>query len=153
MTGNYPGRRLRELLASGGLSQSEIAEAVRTTGATISRIIGGKSGLTVGMAERIAAVTGVRAGWLLTGEIPMYPNQDLGNITREAYLAGWRDAVSAMRNRMDEIATGAPSGKAESTRRGSVSALDAAKRHRRELEERGLVHPPAAPAARRRKRA
>ena len=151
MIGIEFGPRMRTLLRTRGLSQVALAQAIGTTGATISRIVSGKAGLTVGMARRIAATTGVRSAWLLTGELPMVEGQDLNAVARESYLAGWRDAVSSIEQRLKELSALAPGMAPEVSRRGSLSALAAAKRHHQELEARGLVRPPAAPPARRKR--
>lgn len=147
------GPRMKELLRVRGLSQIALADAIGTTGATMSRIVAGKAGLTVRMAHKIAAQTGVRSAWLLTGELPMMEGQDLSAVARESYLSGWRDAIASIEQRLKELGTLVPGLSPEISRRGSLSALGAAKQHRLELEARGLARPQGAPPRPRRKRA
>jgi transcriptional regulator with XRE-family HTH domain len=153
MAFNDVSNRLQQLLRSRGATQSEFASTIGTTPATVSRIAAGKAGLTVEMAHRIAAKTGVRAGWLLTGELPMYAGQDMGAIARAGYLAGWRDAVAAMEQRLYEVAAGAPAGDRPAKRPSATSALADAKRNHQELAKLGVLHAPPAKRARRPKSA
>src|SRR3990172_7163599 len=95
MTDRAIGQRVAEALRSRDLNQSQLAAKVGTSGATISRVIAGKLGLSVKLAEQIAAITEVRAGWLLTGELPMRRGQDLNAVAEASYLAGWRDAIAS----------------------------------------------------------
>ena len=145
--------RLQHLLRTRGITQSTMASAIGTTPATVSRIAAGKAGLTVDMAERMGAETSVRAGWLLTGELPMYAGQDIGAIAREGYLAGWRDAVAAMEQRLPEVAGGVPAGDRPATRPSQSSALADAKRNHQELARSGVPGTPAVRRPRRRKSA
>lgn len=145
--------RLQHLLRTRGITQSTMASAIGTTPATVSRIAAGKAGLTVDMAERIAAETSARAGWLLTGELPMYAGQDMGAIAREGYRAGWRDAVAAMEQRLQDVAGAVPAGSAPATRPSRASALADAKRNHQELAKLGVLRTPAAGRPRRRKSA
>jgi transcriptional regulator with XRE-family HTH domain len=136
MAYNEVSTRMQHLLRAREVTQSDLADGIGTTPATVSRIAAGKAGLTVEMAHRIAAETGVRAGWLLTGELPMYAGQDMGAIAREGYLAGWRDAVAAMEQRLYEVAGGAPAGDRPTKRPSPTSALADAKRNHQELADR-----------------
>lgn len=153
MAFNNVSTRMQQLLRARGVTQSDLAGVIGTTPATVSRIAAGKAGLTVDMAHRIAGQTGVRAGWLLTGELPMYAGQDTGAIAREGYLAGWRDAVAAMEQRLHEVAGGIPAGHGPATRPSSASALADAKRDHQELAKLGVLRAPAARRPRRRKSA
>ncbi|TFH40084.1 MAG: XRE family transcriptional regulator [Lysobacterales bacterium] len=147
------GQRVGEALQAKGLNQSQLAAKVRTSGATISRVIAGKLGLSVELAEQIAGITGVRAGWLLTGELPMRPGQDLAAVAEASYRAGWQDAIASVERDLKVLARQGSKQSPAVSPRGSAAALAAAKRHREELEALGLVHPPAVPPAHRRKRA
>jgi transcriptional regulator with XRE-family HTH domain len=149
MAANDVSIRMQQLLRAHGVTQSALAAAIGTTPATISRIAAGKAGLTVEMAHRLATKTGVRAGWLLTGELPMYAGQDMGAIAREGYLAGWRDAVAAMEQRLYEVAGGAPTGDQPAKRPSSASALADAKRNNQELARLGVLHAPQIKRSRR----
>ncbi len=147
------GQRVAEAVRAKGLNQSQLAVKVGTSGATISRVIADKLGLSVELAEQIARITGVRAGWLLTGELPMRRGQDLNAVAEASYLAGWQDAFASAEQQLRALAKQGPKGAAEVTPRGSLSRLAAAKRHLQELEARGLVRPRAAPPVHHRKRA
>ena len=153
MTDRAIGQRVAEALQARKLNQSQLAATVGTSTTTISRVISGKTGLSVELAEQVAATTGVRAGWLLTGELPMRPGQDLAAVAEASYLAGWRDAIAGVEQNLKVLAKQRPKESSAISRRGSLSALAAAKRHHQELEARGLVRPPAASPARPRKRA
>src|SRR3990172_7842770 len=154
MTDGAIGKRVGEALRTRQLNQSQLATKVGTSGATISRVIAGKLGLSVELAEQIAGITGVGAGWRLIGELTMRRGQDLNAVAEASYLAGWQDAIANAGQQLREMAKQGPKGSSEvSPPRGSPARLAAAKRHLQELEARGLVRPRAAPPARRRKRA
>jgi transcriptional regulator with XRE-family HTH domain len=146
-----PAERLSQIVRSQGLSQADLAADLGTTTATVSRILSGKQGLTLATAEKLAARMEVRAAWLLTGELPVRPDQSRSEAGEAAYMAGWHAAVTAMGQRLNELIESPEA--AGTTSPGSPSSLGAAKRHRRELEARGLAHPPAAQPKRRKKRA
>ena len=146
------GQRVAEAIRVQGLNQSQLAAKAGTSGATISRVIAGKLGLSVELAGRIAAVTDVRAGWLLTGELPMRRGQDLNAVAEASYLKGWRDAVASAEQQLKRMAEQGPGGISGVSFRGSSSRLAAAKRHLQELEARGLAGPRAAPLVPRQKR-
>jgi len=146
------GQRVDEAIRAQRLNQSQLAALTGTSGATISRVIAGKLGLSVELAERIAAVTGVRAGWLLTGELPMRQGQDLNAVAEASYLKGWRDAVASAEQQLKGMAEQGPGGISGVSPRASSSRLAAAKRHLQELEARGLVRAHVVPPAPRRKR-
>lgn len=89
MTREYPGRRLAQALRAQGLNQSQIAGRIGVASPTISRLIAGKQALTQEMATKLAAQTGVRVCWLLTGALPVYPDHDKRAAVEEAFAAGW----------------------------------------------------------------
>lgn len=150
MSSKRAGNRLMHVLRSRGINQSRLAEQAGTTAATISRIISGKLGLTVKLAERISQVTGFRAGWLLTGEPPTASNEKLAATIRSTYLAGWRDAMAAVNLALTGVEEPLPDQSALSSPEPPAS-LDAVKRHRQELVDLGRVEPLGRPPVRRRK--
>jgi len=148
------GSRLADLLRRAGLTQAQLAIGVGTTAASVSRITAGKQGLTVEIATRVAEVTGVRVSWLLTGELPMYPDAVRQDISRAAYEAGWRAALQAVLRQVGDLEPGNASPAAIAPSRPSrVAAVDAAQRHRAELEQRGLAKKTGPAKARRGRRA
>lgn len=149
MTDRAIGQRVAEAQRTRSLNQSQLAAKVGTSGATISRVIAGKLGLSVELAEQVAAITGVRAGWLLTGELPMRRGQDLNAVAEASYLAGWRDAIANATQQLREMPVQGPKGSSDIRPVKSLSGLAAAKRH---LEKRGVTHSRVVPRARRRKR-
>lgn len=64
--------RLRELRKSLGLTQSELAEALKTTKSYISRLETGERELSIRMLEALQHQYHVRQKWLLTGEGEMF---------------------------------------------------------------------------------
>jgi transcriptional regulator with XRE-family HTH domain len=146
--------RLSELLRRAGLTQAQLATEIGTTAASISRITAGKQGLTVEMATKVAEVTGVRVSWLLTGELPIRADAVGQDISRAAYEAGWRAALQAVLRQVGELEADAsgPPAKAP-TRPSRVAAVDAAQRHRAELERKGLAKTTGPARARRGRRA
>ena len=147
------GIRVQRLLEVRGINQSALAELVESTPATISRIVSNKTGLSVRLANEMASKTGVRAGWLLTGELPMFPGQDIGAVARDSYMAGWRDAVSATMSHLRKFASAPPSSEDAPNLPEPPAGLGAARRNRRELEEMGRVPSQGAGRPRRQKRA
>ncbi len=95
------GNRLHRVLVDRKINQAQLARAVGTTQAAISRIVTGKQALTAELALKIGHYTGVRAAWLLTGELPVRPDHTASESLVEAYQAGWNDAVSALQASRD----------------------------------------------------
>jgi transcriptional regulator with XRE-family HTH domain len=151
---SHPGEQLAELLRMLDMSQSQLAEEIGTTAASVSRIVSGKQALTLGMAELIAERTGARVGWLMTGELPVFPNQARDDMNKAAYQAGWRAAMQAVLSDVTALRdTVKPAKPRRGKRATSPSAtVAAARRHRAELAQRGLLGRRARPG-RRRKRA
>jgi transcriptional regulator with XRE-family HTH domain len=148
------GSRLAELLRRGGLTQAQLADETGTTAASVSRIVAGKQGLTVEMATMVAEVTGVRVSWLLTGELPIYPDAVGQDISRAAYEAGWRAALRAVLRQVGDLEAEASGPPAKAPSRPSrLAAVDAAQRHRAELEQGGLAKKTGPTKARRGRRA
>lgn len=153
MTREHPGRRLAQALRSRELNQSQIAELIGVASPTISRLLAGRQSMTQEMAEKLAAQTGVRVCWLLTGELPVYPNHGKSAAIEEAFAAGWQAALASMAQQVRIWFVQGPTTTAEVSSYDSAAALAGAKRHRQELEALGLLHRPAVPAVPRRKRA
>jgi transcriptional regulator with XRE-family HTH domain len=153
VTREHPGRRLAQALRFQGLNQSQIAERIGVASPTISRLIAGKQALTQVMAVKLAAQTGVRVCWLLTGELPVYPDHEKRAAVEEAFAAGWQAALASVEQQVRKWSVQGPKESSAVSPRESAAALAAAKRHRQELEALGLVHRPTAPAVPRRKRA
>ncbi len=155
---SHPGDQLAELLRMLDISQSQLADEIGTTAASVSRIVSGKQALTLGMAELIASRTGARVGWLMTGELPVFPNQARDDMNKAAYQAGWRAAMQAVLSDVtalrDSVKPAKPAGRGRKAAPTSPSAtVAAARRHRAELAQRGLLGGGRARASRRRKRA
>ncbi len=153
---SHPGDQLAELLRMLDISQSQLADDIGTTAASVSRIVSGKQALTLGMAELIASRTGARVGWLMTGELPVFPNQARDDMNKAAYQAGWRAAMQAVLTDVtalrDSVKPGGP-GKAKRAATSPSATVAAARRHRAELAQRGLLGGGRTRATRRRKRA
>ena len=150
MRGKETGDRLAQVLSARRITQSRLAELVATTPATISRILAGKLGLTTQLAERISDKTGFRAGWLLTGDLPAAKDETMAQTLRATYLAGWRDAMTAVSAALETV--GEPAVERPMTKGRQLSAsLAAAKQRRQELVALGRVGPPNARPARRQK--
>ncbi len=151
---SHPGDQLAELLRMLDISQSQLADDIGTTAASVSRIVSGKQALTLGMAELIASRTGARVGWLMTGELPVFPNQARDDMNKAAYQAGWRAAMQAVLSDVtalrDTVKPGKPGKRAATSPSATVAA---ARRHRAELAQRGLLGGGRTRVTHRRKRA
>lgn len=90
-------KRLRKEL---GLTQSQFADALNITAATVSRIESGKAPLTDRMLHSISMEWNVSENWLRTGEGEMHPVSDEDDSLIEAYaLIGAKD-VDPRRKRL-----------------------------------------------------
>jgi transcriptional regulator with XRE-family HTH domain len=69
-------KRLKEARKATGMSQKELEDKSGVNQGRISRIENGDrmEGISAAAFVRLARPLGVRAGWLLTGEEPRYPN-------------------------------------------------------------------------------
>ncbi len=65
-------KRLAEAIAKSGIPKGELAKRIEVALSTVSRWLGGAIPKAETIA-RLAAVLGVDAKWLLTGEIPLHP--------------------------------------------------------------------------------
>ncbi len=90
------GARLAQAVRYSATTQTELARKAGVKQSALSRIICGKQALSVELALAIAAVTGVRAGWLLTGELPMRPGESMEETLGDAYQAGWDAALETL---------------------------------------------------------
>lgn len=82
-------KRLRKEL---GLTQSQFADALNITAATVSRIESGKAPLTDRMLHSISMEWNVSENWLRTGEGEMHPVSDEDDSLIEAYaMIGAKD--------------------------------------------------------------
>jgi len=150
---SHPGDQLAELLRMLDLSQSQLADDIGTTAASVSRIVSGKQALTLGMAELIASRTGARVGWLMTGELPVFPNQARDDMNKAAYQAGWRAAMQAVLSDVTALRDSVKPAKGKRAATSPSATVAAARRHRAELAQRGLLGGARNRATRRRKRA
>ena len=64
--------RIKTLLNALGWKQAELARALDIESSTVSRLTSGAMPLSKGMAAQIAAATGARTEWLLTGDGDMF---------------------------------------------------------------------------------
>ena len=62
--------RLTQVIESSGLGRRDFASAVGVSESNINEMLHGRSGIAVPVAERVARVFGISAGWLLFGEEP-----------------------------------------------------------------------------------
>lgn len=78
--------RLRAILNNSGLSQSEFADKIGTTQATLSRQLNNKHKIDKQVALAIKAEFGVNPNWLLTGEGDMFLSK--GNMSVQGNNSG-----------------------------------------------------------------
>ncbi len=132
------GNRLHRVLVDRKINQAQLARAVGTKQSAISRIVTGKQSLTAELALTIGQYMGVRAAWLLTGELPVRPDQTASEAVVEAYHAGWNDAVSALQANRDWIVSESVNA-ARASLAPSTKDLLRALQHRQEFVRLGLL--------------
>ena len=110
------GARLKSILESEGITQSELSEMAETTGATISRYVNDNRVPTANQLNKIAKALGVSVDYLLRGtERPPTREEILSEMTPEeilralgimdkGYIAAITDLMKIAKEKSDGVA-------------------------------------------------
>lgn len=91
--------RLKALLKSIGMKQTELARELGVADSAISALASGARPISKGMAAQIAAATGARVEWLLTGDGDMFDESGDVSAYEAARAAGASRFVASIFDR------------------------------------------------------
>jgi hypothetical protein len=88
------GQRLEWLLSELNLGINEFATTIKVDGSQFGKIINNKLGITLKQILEISSVYGVRPGWLIDGELPVYKKEKSGPNMEPDHLLTLRKQIS-----------------------------------------------------------